>query len=182
MTLFINFIGGPGVGKSTMAAALFVWFKSRGLTTELIWEVGKQYVWTGNKEILNDEHFLAQTQYEIFKQIDGHVRFVITDGSLLNGLWYNRNNPDNVSDLIQTEAYIMEKHAEFTHINIYLHRGSFPFETEGRFFSEIESEKIHKEFREILIEKQIPFVSWTSDLDEVKFIGDYVMNELKNLI
>ena len=50
-TLYINLFGGPGVGKSTLAAGLFWFFKTNRLTLkhsyviELVREFAKDLVW-----------------------------------------------------------------------------------------------------------------------------------------
>jgi hypothetical protein len=208
-TYFINFIGGPGVGKSTMTAALFVEFKKHnqmvdpiedcrplgitesssvdpvkdchplGITesssVEIIWEVGKKYVWMGDIDTLNDEHLLAMKQLKLFREINSKVRFVITDGSILHGLYYNRHNPDNISNREKTEEYIIKHNAEFNHINIYLNKGSYAFETVGRLFDESESAKIHLVLKDILTEKHIPFMEMTSDLNLIPEIYHKIM-------
>lgn len=43
----INLFGGPGVGKSTLAAALFAALKSEGVNIELVTERAKVRAWTG---------------------------------------------------------------------------------------------------------------------------------------
>ena len=41
----INFYGGPGIGKSTMAAKMFAALKTAGVKTELVGEFAKDLVY-----------------------------------------------------------------------------------------------------------------------------------------
>jgi len=43
MSLRINFFGGPGVGKSTLAAQLFGWLKAENFDAELVQEFVKTW-------------------------------------------------------------------------------------------------------------------------------------------
>ena len=44
----INIYGGPGVGKSTLAASIFAFMKKRGDNVELVQEFVKQFAYLGN--------------------------------------------------------------------------------------------------------------------------------------
>jgi hypothetical protein len=138
-TYIINIIGAPGTGKTTTAALLFYFLKVKGYIAELVSEVAKPYVWQGKIEELNDQYHISREQYLLFKSMVGKVDFIVTDGSLIHGMFYNRYNKDNVSDVFITDTYIRKWYNEFNNINIYLERGNFEYENAGRIQDENES-------------------------------------------
>ena len=170
MTKVINLIGPPGAGKSVTAALLFARLKILNLNAEYIQEVAKSYVWTKKFHELNNQYNLSYKQYKILKMINGSVDYVITDGPLLNGLYYNRYNPHNVCNVNKTEKFIIDCHNEFDNINIYITRGAFEYEQAGRIQTEEEADKIDIILQEMLHEKGITYK---------KFIaGESIINEL----
>lgn len=57
-TKIINLIGGPGVGKSTLAAEIFAELKKKGKSAELALEYAKDQVWDENLRILKDQLYI----------------------------------------------------------------------------------------------------------------------------
>lgn len=89
-TTYINFIGGPGTGKSTKAAEEFFKMKVMGYDVELVTEVAKDFVWEERHKTLSIQPYVTFKQYKNLKRIDGKVDFVITDSPLLLGIVYKR--------------------------------------------------------------------------------------------
>lgn len=88
-TTYINLLGGPGLGKSTIAAEVFAGLKWQGVLCELVTEFAKGIVWDGHADILHDQLFVFTNQHRMMKRLDGKVDFVITDSPLLLSLVYN---------------------------------------------------------------------------------------------
>jgi len=168
-TYVINFIAQPGSGKSSVSASLFSQLKcheklKRKKSVEYIQEYAKQLVWTKNWDALNDQHYVSRKQYGLLKQMDGLVDIIVCDYSLLNGLYYNRFNPDNVSDVEKTHKYILDRYNEFVNINIFLNRGDFEYETEGRIQTEDEATQVGIDMKRMLQENNIYYTEFTADL------------------
>ncbi len=111
-----------GTGKSVLAAELFVHMKKQGYRVEYLQEYAKKLVWLKNFEMLNNQHLVS---YKYFKSIKAlseceDLQYVILDSSLLNGLYYNRNNLNNLSNIEKTEALIMEYYGKFKNINLFV--------------------------------------------------------------
>jgi hypothetical protein len=141
----INLIGGPSTGKSLTAFLLFAKLKLAGSVVEYVPEYAKKLVWAKKFSILNEQYYVSRKQYESLKDVYGKVEFVITDGSLVHGLYYNKFNPSNVSKLDVTEHKILEYYDAFDNINIYLKRVNFKYEPEGRTQTEEEAKAIDSE-------------------------------------
>lgn len=59
MTTYVNIFGGPGVGKSTTAADLFVAMKKAGYNVELVTEVAKDFVWEDRSTTLTIQPYIT---------------------------------------------------------------------------------------------------------------------------
>ena len=166
-TKIINMLSGPGSGKSTLAAELFVHMKKEGYRVEYLQEYAKTLVWQEKFEILNNQHLVSYKYYRLIKAMSGCVDYIILDSSLLNGLWYNRNNPDNLSNVKKTEKLILKYYHEFENINYYIDRGNLQYETAGRIQTEDESKHIDKDIKSILKEYEIEYRNIVIDQDNV---------------
>lgn len=177
-TYVINFISGPGSGKSTFSALLYAKLKLRGYVVEYIQEFAKTLVWTKDFETLNNQYYVSNRQYKLLKQMVGSVQFIVTDAPLVHGLYYNRHNVHNSSNIEKTERFILEHYHEFNNINIFLERGNFPYEQQGRIETEEESKEIDIIMKHLLRQNKIPYVSFHSDSDVVDKIVDFVVGQI----
>lgn len=174
MTLVINIIAGPGCGKTTLASLLFSKIKIMGHNIEFVQEFAKTLVWKEEYEILNNQHYVSQSQYKLLKAMDRKVDFIITDGSLLHGLYYNKFNDNNMSNIEKTDKAITNWFNEFDNKVIFLERGDFKYETAGRIQSEEESKQIDIELENILKEKGIKYIKVKSNVENIKTILNYI--------
>ena len=172
MTKIINFFSGPGSGKSTLAAELFVYLKKQNRNVEYLQEYAKKLVWTKKFEILNNQHLVTYKYYESIKAIDSveEIEYIILDSSLLNGLWYNRNNLDNLSNIEKTEKLILQYYNEFDNINFFIGRGQHEYNTNGRMQTEDQALAIDSGLRDILNHHKINY--HTVEIDSPTLIED----------
>jgi len=179
-TYVVNFIGGPGLGKTTISALVFAYLKTHKnkFVVEYVQEFAKQLVWTKNFDILNNQYYVSQHQYKLLKQMVGEVDFIVTDGPICQGLYYNMHNKDNTSNVNKIEAFILNSHREFNNINIFLKRGAFAYESQGRLESEEQSKEIDVILRHLLKRNSIDFAEFeahNSD-DNIKQMVDYIIS------
>lgn len=165
-TYLINLISGPSAGKTTIAALLFAQLKMRGFAVEYVQEVAKSYVWLEDYTTLNNQHWLSFEQFKKMNCLQGKVRFIITDGCLLHGLYYNRFNKDNVSNVVKTEQLIWECYNKFNNINIYIKRGLYPYETAGRYHAESEAKLIDEFLKKVMVDRELMFIEFVPDYDK----------------
>lgn len=79
----INLHGGPGVGKSTIAAGVFSKLKSKGISCELVVEFPKEITWEETQKLLENQIYIFSEQFRRQWRLLDKVDFVITDSPLL---------------------------------------------------------------------------------------------------
>jgi len=180
-----HFISGPSGRKTTLSAGLFYRLKTKGYDAELVPELVKRYIWKMRKspekvQVINNQHLMSSKHYKSYHTIvdANEIDAIVLDGSPLNGLWYNRNNPDNTSNVELTERMIIEKFHEnadedtgkVLNVVFYLERmPETPYSERGRIHTESEAKQMDKEILESLERFSIPFVHITSESDEEIF-------------
>lgn len=174
--MIINLVAGPGSGKTTIAANLFSIMKIEGFNIEYVQEVAKRYVWLGDFETLNNQYYISREQYKLFKSMNNVIDYIVTDGSLLHGLWYNRYNQDNLSNVEKTENAILDWYYEFDNIVFFLDRNDIRYEEAGRIQTEDEAKQIDRELKDILDEFSIEHIDIRSNISSIPQIIDYVKN------
>jgi thymidylate kinase len=178
--IIINLIGGPGSGKSIFSALLFAEMKMKKYKIEYVQEYAKELVWLKKYEYLKNQHHIALTAYNIFHNISQEVDIIITDGSLLHGLYYNRYEENNYSNVEKTEKAIMEYYNEFYNINIFIERNpKIEYEKAGRLQKEKEAKQIDILFEDILNEKDINYIKIVSDIKNKEKMLKYIENQIE---
>lgn len=142
MKKIISFVGGPGAGKSTSAAALFSLMKLRGFKVELVHEVAKFMVYKQDLWSLGNQLSVTARQYELFKSVSEHVDFIITDTALELGKLYSAD--------VKIHTIIDLLNADFKNIYVFVKRAK-PYVSFGR--TQTESEALALDAR---IREQIP--------------------------
>lgn len=90
MTTVINFYGGPGTGKSTMAAQLFGHMKSLNMNVEYASEFAKDLTYQESKS-LDDQIYVLGHQHHKIYSLFYKTDYIITDSPLLLTLYYMKD-------------------------------------------------------------------------------------------
>jgi hypothetical protein len=107
----------------------------------------------------------------------GHVKYIVTDGSLFHGLQYNRINVDNTSDVNKTHDKILEYFHSFNNINIVLKRGNFEYEQAGRIQTFDEAKEIDAALIKLLDENGIEYATFDSGKESLYEIIGYILSK-----
>ena len=87
----INFVGGPGSGKSTTAAGVFFGMKVTAQhPVELVTEHAKELTYAEAWKALENQQAVTSEQDRRQRRLQGHVDYVITDSPLFLGCVYGR--------------------------------------------------------------------------------------------
>ena len=177
-TKVINFIAGPGAGKTLMAALVFGKMKLLGEKVEYIQEYAKKLVWLNDMFRFNDQYYVNIKQFELLKSVVGHVDYIVTDSSLLLGMYYNRYYIHNISNVDKTEHIIFDCYKQFNNINIYLKRNKkAEYETIGRVQNYEEALAADRGSLRILGEYDIQYKTFESSEKEVNNIVNYILGD-----
>ena len=155
-TKVINIIGGPGVGKSSVAAAVFAEMKKRSISCELVSEYAKEPVWEGNENLLKNQIHIFSEQFRRQWRLVDKVEYIITDCPLLlNSVYFdfylNKNDdPFLSSEYITLLNQTFDKaYFEFENYLYYLKRET-NYDPQGRIQIELEARDIDKAIEEKL--------------------------------
>ena len=130
----INFYGGPGVGKSTLAAKFFVHLKRRGHNVELIPEFVKQYVYTKQTLTPWGQVYMFGQQFGAeLRVLEGGVQQLVTDSPLLLQAIYARHR--GCPSYEQLTEISLEFETDYPSVNFLVLR-TVPFTSTGRWQDE----------------------------------------------
>ncbi len=126
----INFFGGPGVGKSTLAAKFYTHLKQRGHNVELVQEFVKQYVYTKQTLTSWGQVYTFGQQFGAeLRVLEGGVEQIVTDSPLLLQTMYARYNGCPASEQLAEISLEFEK--KYPSVNFLILR-RVPFKSVGR--------------------------------------------------
>jgi len=137
-TKVINIIGGPGSDKSLISAAIILYLHLHNKTVETIPDYAKSLVWQQNFEVLKNQYFIAQRQFEMLSLLDGKTRTRILD-------WYQ----------------------QYDNVNIFVERGDKKYVHTGRFQDEDQARAIDRGLRELMEREGLPYTALQPNVQEI---------------
>lgn len=158
--LVVNFYGGPGCGKTTAALELTAALKKAGYNVEYVSEFAKQLVLENNTELLKDQQYVTDGQYDLLDRIRNNADVIVTDSPVLLGLVYGKYN--GISD--EYAKKIRSYYDSFDNFNMFVERpvGS-AFQTEGRVHDESQSVQLDGEIKDMLGAQKVFYGSYKRD-------------------
>lgn len=171
--IIINLIGGPGTGKSTIAAGLFYELKKSGLNCELVTEYAKDKVWEESFKTLDDQIYVFGKQFHRLYRVYDKVDIVITDSPLLLSIIYDKGESEYFHKLV------VEQYHNFNNMTFFIERDTV-YEESGRMQNEDEAKSIDKEIKDLLHKYDITYVKTSTKKaieDIIKILDLY--NEVK---
>jgi hypothetical protein len=166
-TKVINIIGGPGSDKSLISSAIILYLHLHNKTVETIPDYAKSLVWQQNFEVLKNQYFIAQRQYEMLNLLDGQVQFLITECSLPQVLYYNENYAANICDVKKTRAQILEWYRQHDNVNVFVERGEKKYVHTGRFQNEEQARLVDHGLRATLVHEGLRYTSLKPNVEAI---------------
>lgn len=167
----LNCFGGPGIGKSTLAAALYVELKKHSVEVENVMEYPKELVYQERLLSLKDQVFVFANQYHRIWTAAKSNQLVITDSPIMLSMIYNPDTSHHFNELI------IELHKKFNSINIVLKRTPETHSMVGRIHSLTESISVDNRIRAILDERNIEYVEFDPVHDNIQPLVKLIMQE-----
>lgn len=171
--IVINCLGGPGSGKSTMSAHVFAELKWLGVNCEIVTEFAKDKVWAEDFKALENQIYMFANQQRRIQILLDKVDVIITDSPLIMGISYLKEDIKPLKDLIVYEFKKLNTH------NFFLNRIK-AYNPAGRMQTLEEAIEKDQEIKSVLDDHNIQYQTIEGIRDNVKFIVDYTMEQLKN--
>ena len=169
MTLIINIMGGPGVGKSTAAAKIFTQLKEKQFNVELVTEVAKEMVWEDRLPVLKDQLYIFAKQNRRLERLRDKVDFVVTDSPGILAIAYQV--PDYYHSFTEL---VVDVHNSYNNINFVLPR-HHQFDPKGRAHDEQASKDIDATIKNILETHNLPYFPLGTDIVSMHLAMDRIL-------
>lgn len=142
-TTIINLYGGPGCGKSTLAADVYATLKKGGASVELVREYVKDWAWRGTAVGRWDQPYLIAKQLRAESALYGKVEFIITDSPILLATVFEaRYQPNSyIGRELAWQIRTEQKAAGLVAVDLIVRR-EHPYDPAGRFEDEAASREI----------------------------------------
>lgn len=143
MTILINLLGAPSVGKSTTAGRLFAKLKGMDLNAEYVQEYVKQWVYIGRKVSPYDQFHLfgqeAHNQSHLFNKVD----FIISDSPvMLTAFYHLYANGDNALREVCKDFYDMAERLDNVKVLNFLLPRKKGYQNVGRYHTQEQADEI----------------------------------------
>jgi adenylate kinase family enzyme len=128
LPIMVNLFGGPGIGKTTTAARIFVQLKMLGVETANPEEHAKLAIWKGRPDLLDQQLVILGQSWETLHALSDKVEAVVMDSPLLLCSVYagNREQP-------HFHSTVVDFHRRMPRLNLLLTRAaSRAYTTTGR--------------------------------------------------
>lgn len=172
----VNFIGGPGAGKSTMAAYVFAMLKMRGKNVELVQEYVK--LWAYEKTVVKPGDqigiFAEQHRRELIPLRNG-VDTIITDSPLCLCAFYGQDTMQYDWELLWLLSKAHDR--DYKSLNVFLERPkNKTYQKCGRFQTEEQAIEIDKQIESFLKTFRVEYIKLQQD--DLNVLVNHVGNRL----
>jgi hypothetical protein len=128
MTKIVNLMGGPGIGKSGIAAGVLYELKKRHISCDAPYEFPKVLAWDENHSAIKDQLYVIANQHRGIVKSWGKVDYIILDSPILLSLIYKSYyKGTEYPSTLYTESFdkmVLDIHLQYNNINILLKRGN----------------------------------------------------------
>jgi nicotinamide riboside kinase len=166
----VNLFGGPGTGKSTMAAGVFSELKWRGVNCEIATEYAKEKVWEGSLGIFENQVYIFAQQLQRILRVKDKVDIVVTDSPLVLIILYSKKLSGTFDKLI------LEIFHTFNNLNYFLIRKK-KYLRKGRLQTLEEAVELDNLTRELLDCNKISYDTFVGEKTSVELIADDIIKK-----
>ena len=171
LPVVVNLVGGPGAGKSTLAAGVFTELKWKGVNCELVTEYAKDKVWEESYRILEDQIYILGKQHHRLFRLSDKVDVIITDSPLFLSLIYGAHWGDTFA------ALTVELFNKFNNLTYFVERQK-RYNPAGRVQTEEKAKAIDALVKEKLGFYSLPYKEIPGVMDSTHIIVDEVVEAL----
>lgn len=174
MTLIVNFFGGPGAGKSTLASGTFFHLKKNRVNCELVTEYAKTLTWENRHSTLQCQPYIFGKQLYSLEMLVGQVDVIITDSPICLSLFYKADKypksfSQSVIDIFNT----------FENMNFYVDRGYDNYDNNGRINDITTAKEIDSKILKFLKDNEISCMNIAKNYDSTEIIFEQIRHYLE---
>lgn len=161
MSKIINLFGGPGIGKSSIAAGLTYKLKKQHITCDNPYEFPKLLAWDENHSAIRDQLFVLANQHRGIVKSYGKVDYIILDSPILLSLTYkNVYKSNDYPAILYGDAFdkmVLDIYNQYDNINILLKRSQGKHNDNERYQNLEESIVLDNVIENSLIDNNLPY-------------------------
>lgn len=173
MTLIVNFFGGPGVGKSTLASGTFFYLKQNRINCELVTEYAKTLTWENRIATLECQPYIFGKQLYSLEVLVNQVDVIITDSPICLSLFYKADRyPASFSQAV------IDIFNRFNNINYYINRSQDEYDENGRVASVCMAKNIDEKILTFLDEFYIDYKTIPREFNSAELVAKEIMSKL----
>lgn len=141
--------GGPGLGKSTLAAEIFAALKKEGLNVELVREYIKNWAYLDRRpKSFEQTYIFAKQMHAEDLLLHSGVPHIVTDSPLYLQCYYSHKY--NFPCWKELVGICTQFEREYPAFNIFLGREGIPYKEEGRWENYEQAVAVDKEMRDFV--------------------------------
>ena len=161
MSKIINIFGGPGIGKSSIAAGITYKLKKNHISCDQPYEFPKLLAWDDNHSAIQDQLYVLANQHRGIVKSYGKVDYIVLDSPILLSLTYRSyyKNNDYPASLYgeSFDKMLLDVFNKYDNINIVLKRTDGVHNNDERYQNLEESIDLDKSIENSLIKNNIPY-------------------------
>ena len=161
MSKIINIFGGPGIGKSSIAAGVTYKIKKNHISCDQPYEFPKLLAWDDNHSAIQDQLYVLANQHRGIVKSYGKVDYIVLDSPILLSLTYrNYYKRTEYPSSLYGESFdkmVLDTFNQYDNINIVLDRAEGVHNNDERYQNLEESKELDIVIENSLIENNIPF-------------------------
>ena len=161
MSKIINLFGGPGVGKSSIAAGITYKFKKNHINCDQPYEFPKLLAWDENHSAIQDQLYVLANQHRGIVKSYGKVDYIVLDSPILLSLTYrNYYKGSEYPSSLYGETFdkmVLDVFNQYDNINIVLKRADGNHNNEERYQNLEQSKELDGVIENSLIDNNIPY-------------------------
>ena len=174
--LIVNLFGGPGIGKTTLAARIFAALKTHGIEAACPEEYAKIAIWQGRSYLLDNQLILLGRTWDTITSLSEKVDVIVLDSPILLCSHYAGE-----SEGPHFHETVLDFHQRNDRVNILLKRDKgIAYSTSGRRETSQQAMGIDTRIEGLLSQAKEEFTSMSTDDGNFASLVDFLVDTISS--